>query len=179
MEVLIVMALIGILAGWAVTRFSATRYKMDANIRFLQNALIGAQQTAISRNVAVQVMFDASSSTGHRLRILLDADDDGTVAVSETVSYRPLDGALFLSPATTIDGALPAYATGAGLVTGRPALMQAIRIGPNGALAGDVVVYIGTSTARPNEMRALAIVGATARTSFWSHANGSWVRRDY
>lgn len=178
-EILTVMALIGILAGWAVTRFTSARYRMDANIRLLQNVLIAAQQTAIARNFPVQVMFDASSATDHRVRILLDADDDGQASVNETVTYRPLDGALFLTPASTIDGALPAYVTGSGLVSGRPALQQAIRIGPNGALGGDVVLYIGTATTRPNEMRALAIIGATARTAFWSHSNGSWARRDY
>ena len=173
------MALIGIVAGWAVTRMTSTRYRMDANIRMLQNALIGAQQTSIARNMPVQVMFDASTENNHRVRILLDADDDGTASVSETVSYRALDGARFLTPSNTIDGELEAYATGPGLVTGRPALQQAIRIAPNGALGGDVVIYIGTAPTRPSEQRALAITGATARTAFWSHATGSWARRDY
>lgn len=178
-EILMVMALIGILAGWAVSRVSTTRYRMDANIRLLQNLLIGAQQTAIARNIHVQLMFDASSDDQHRVRILLDADNDGQVSVSETVTYRALDGARFLSPTTTIDGDTPAYATGSGLVGSRPPLLQAISIGPNGALAGDVVIYIGTVAGRGNDLRALAITGATARTAFWSHAGGSWTRRDY
>ena len=174
-----VMALIGIVAGWAVTRVSSTRYRMDANIRLLQNLLIGAQQTAIARNLHVQLMFDASSTSDHRVRILLDADNDGTASMSETVSYRPLDGAIFLTPTTTIDGATPGYVTGSGLVTGRPALLQALTIAPNGTLAGDVVVYIGTATTQPENLRALSIAGATARTAFWTHAGGQWTRRAY
>lgn len=178
-EILMVMALIGIFAGWAITRVSSSRYRMDANIRLLQNAMLGAQQTAITRNVPVQLMFDASSDSTMRIRVLLDADDDGQVSMNEVVSYRPLTGARFLSPATTIDGATAAYATGPGLVSGRPALMQALRIAPNGTLGGDVVVYIGSAANRPEDFRALAVTGATGRTAHWSYSSGSWVRRSY
>jgi len=178
-EILTVMALIGIFAGWAITRVTSTTYRMDANVRLLQNILLGAQQTAITRNVPVQVMFDASSDSTQRVRVLLDADDDGQVSQNELVSYKPLDGARFLAPSTTIDAATPAYATGPGLVGGRPALMQALRIAPNGSLGGDVVIYIGTAPNRPQDARALAVTGATARTAHWSYANGAWVQRPY
>ncbi|WKW11309.1 prepilin-type N-terminal cleavage/methylation domain-containing protein [Pseudogemmatithrix spongiicola] len=178
-EILVVIILIGLVAGWTVSRFTNMNYRMDANIRMLQNTIIAAQQTAINRNMPVQLMFDASSDSAMRVRILLDADDDGQVSENETVSYRPLDGARFLAPDSTIDGASAAYATGPGLVTGRPALMQALRIAPNGTLGGDVVIYIGTVSSRSYDFRALAVTGATARTAFWSHANGAWRRRSY
>ncbi len=175
-EVLMVMALIGIVSGWAISRVNASGYKMDSNIRMLQNVLIGAQQTAITRNVNVQVMFDAANS---RVRTLLDADNDGTASNGETVTYRGLDGARFLTPSTSIDGAAVFYMTGPGVIeTGNP-LQRAIRIAPNGALSGDVVVYLGTAAARLQDLRALAITGATARTAFWSRATGAWRRRDY
>jgi prepilin-type N-terminal cleavage/methylation domain-containing protein len=179
LEILMVMTLIGIVSGWMVARFTSARYRMDANVRLIQNVIIGAQQSAISRGIPVQVVFDASGESGHRMRVLLDADDDGQVSVNETVSYRPLSGALFLAPDSTLDAATPAYATGPGLVTGRPALQQAIRIGPNGTLGGDVVIYIGTAVTRPTEMRAVIITGATARTAFWTRSSGSWTRREY
>jgi prepilin-type N-terminal cleavage/methylation domain-containing protein len=175
-EVLLVMTLIGIVAGWAISRFSVSGYRMDTNIRMLQNALIGAQQTAITRNVNVQVMFDAVNA---RVRVLLDTDNDGTASANETVTYRWLDGARFLTPTKSIDGDPEFYMTGLGVIeTGNP-LQRAIRIAPNGALSGDVVVYIGTEAGRTADLRALAITGATARTAFWSHMTGAWRRREY
>jgi prepilin-type N-terminal cleavage/methylation domain-containing protein len=175
-EIMMVMVLIGIVAGFAVSRVNVTGYRMDSNIRLLQNALIGAQQTAITRNTHVQVMFDA---TQHRVRILQDTDNDGTVGVSETVVYRALDNARFLTPATTLDGALAIYLTGPGVIeTGNP-LQRAIRFAPNGSLSGDVVLYIGSTSDRPDDMRALTIVGATGRTGFWSHGGGAWAQRNY
>lgn len=174
-----VMILIGIISGWIVTRLTTRRYQMDASVRLIQNAVMSSQQTAISRGIPVQLMFDASGTTAHRIRILLDADDDGTASMSETVTYRPIGGAAFLAPDSTIDGATPAYVTGPGLLAGRPALQQAIRIGPNGTLDGDVIVYIGSAPNRPTEMRAIVITGATGRTAFWTRASGGWTRREY
>jgi prepilin-type N-terminal cleavage/methylation domain-containing protein len=175
-EIIMVMALIGIVAGWSITKFRASGYRMDSNIRMLQNALIGAQQTAITRNVTVVIRFDADS---HRILVHQDADGDDAVGASEVSSYRPLfDGARFIVPDSTIDGAPANYITGAGVVELAGA-KRAIRIAPNGSLTGDVVVYLGTISARPADMRALTIVGATARTAFWSRSSGSWRQRDY
>jgi prepilin-type N-terminal cleavage/methylation domain-containing protein len=175
-EILMVVVLIGIVVGFAISRVNFTAYRMDANIRLLQNVLIGAQQTAITKNVEVQVMFDAAND---RVRVLQDADGDDAVSTSETVTYRALDNASFLTPTTTVDGALAFYLTGSGVVeTGNP-LQRAVRFTPNGALSGDVVIYIGFSADRPDDMRALAVTGATARTTFWSHGSGAWRVRAY
>ena len=175
-EILMVLALIGIVAGFAVTRISFWGFRMDANIRLMQNVIIGAQQTAITKNVPVQVMFDANF---HRVRILQDYNNNGVMDVSDTVRYRPLaDGAQFQAPPNTIDGVAAAYMTGAGVVeTGNP-LQLSIRIAPNGSLSGDAVVYIGSPRRRDEDFRALTIVGATARTGFWSRGGGAWRRRD-
>lgn len=171
-----VIALIGIITGFAVSRFNYRGYRMDANIRFLQNVIIGAQQTAITRNVTVQVMFDANAQ---RVRILQDFNGNGTMDASDSVRYRPLfEGAEFQSPASTIDGQPAAYMTGPGVVaTGNP-LQLALRIAPNGSLSGDVVVYIGSTTRVTSEQRAMTVVGATARTGFWSRATGTWTQRN-
>ena len=175
-EIIMVMALIGIVAGWSITKFRASGYRMDANIRMLQNTLIGAQQTAITRNVTVVLRFDVDSQ---RVLVHQDADGDDAVGAGEIFSYRPLfDGARFLVPDSTIDGATTNYVTGGGVVELAGA-KRAIRIRPNGSLSGDAVVYVGTIASRKTDMRALAIIGATARTAFWSRGSGAWRQRDY
>lgn len=175
-EILAVIALVAVVVGFAVTRVSFWGFRMDANIRLLQNVIIGAQQTAITKNVAVQVMFDANN---HRARILQDYNNNGVMDATDTVRYRPLaDGAMFLSPPETIDGTAAAYITGPGVVeTGNPQ-QRAVRIGPNGALSGDAVVYIGSPRRLPEDFRAMTIIGATARTGFWSRAGGAWRQRN-
>lgn len=175
-EVLLVIVLIGIIAGFALSKINYRGYRMDANIRLMQNVIIGAQQMAITRNVTVQVMFDANAN---RVRILQDFNSDGVMDASDSVRYRPLaEGAQFQAPPTTLDGAMAAFVTGPGRIeTGNP-MQLAIRIAPNGTLSGDVVVYVGSASRRPLDMRALTIVGATARTGFWSYGSGTWRQRD-
>jgi prepilin-type N-terminal cleavage/methylation domain-containing protein len=175
-EILMVVALIGVVVGFAVSRVNYWSFRMDANVRLLQNVIIGAQQLAITRNVNVQLMFDANA---HRVRILQDYNNDGVMDASDSVRYRPLaDGAQFLAPPTTIDGAAAAYMTGPGVInTGNP-LQLAIRIAPNGSLSGDVVIYVGSPRQLPEDFRAVTIVGATSRTAFWSRGGGAWRKRD-
>ena len=175
-EVLMVVVLIGIVVGFAVSRVDFRAFRMDANIRFLQNAIIGARQTAITKNVTVQVMFDA---TEHRVRILQDFDGNGQMDASDSVRYRPLfEGAAFQSPPTTIDGAAAAYMTGPGVIQPGNALQLAIRIAPNGSVSGDAVIYVGAADLAPNNLRAMTIIGATGRTGFWSRAAGRWLQRN-
>lgn len=175
-EILMVITLIGIIAGFAVSRVDYRGYRMDSNIRFLQNVIIGAQQAAITRNVTVQLMFDANAQ---RVRVLMDYNGNGVMDASDSVRYRPLfDGAEFQAPTSTIDGATAAYLTGPGVVeTGNP-LQLALRILPNGSLSGDVVVYVGSAARQATDLRAMTVAGATARTGFWSYAAGSWRQRN-
>ena len=175
-EILMVIALIGLVTGFAITRFSYWSYRMDANIRLMQNVIIGAQQLAITRNVTVQVMFDA---TANRIRVLQDFNANGVMDASDSARYRPLaDGAQFGTPPTTIDGATASYMTGPGVIETGNALQRALRISPNGSVSGDAVVYIGSPRALPEDFRALTVVGATARTGFWTRAGGAWRQRD-
>jgi prepilin-type N-terminal cleavage/methylation domain-containing protein len=171
-EILMVMALIGIVAGWAVSRVSLSSYRLDAAVRMLQNLVIGAQQTAITRNVEVTLRFDRNN---HRVETRFVVD--GT----EIVTARVLpEGARFLIPTVGIDGAASDFVGGAG-ADGSPGVTfsRDVRIAPNGTMTGDVVVYVGTAAARPNDQRAVAITGATTRTAVWSYGSGAWRRRDY
>ncbi len=175
-EILMVIALIGLVIGFAVTRVSFWGYRMDANIRLMQNVIIAAQQSAITKNVPVLVMFDANNN---RMRILSDYNNNGVMDATDSVRYRPLaDGAQFQAPPTTIDGAAAAYMTGPGVVENGNPQQLSIKIFPNGSLSGDAVVYIGSPRALAVDFRALTIVGATARTGFWSRAGGAWRKRD-
>lgn len=172
-EVLMVVALIGIVAGWAYTRVNIVGYRMDAGIRMLQNTIIGAQQTAITRGTEVTLRFDRQN---HRIetRFMLNG--------SEKVTTRVLpEGSRFLIPAVGIDGQPSDFVGGLGASdVGGVTYARDVVIAANGAIPkGDVVIYLGSTNARPTDRRALAITGATTRTAFWSFGSGAWARRDY
>jgi hypothetical protein len=167
------VGLIGIFAGWAVTRVNLGGYKMDAAARMLQNVIIGAQQTAITRSTDVTLRFDRQNS-----RVEMRFLQNG----SERVVTRPLpDGADFFIPSSGINGSASDFVGGPGAETaGGTTYIRDVRIAANGTVPrGDFVLYLGTSSARPQDQRALAVKGATTRTTFWSFNSGSWLVRDY
>ena len=182
-EIIGALAIIGIAAGMAVYRVNYWRYRMDGNARLVQNFIIAAQQVAVRKNVQVQVMLDADA---HRLRRIEDYNANGLMDTGDTASYRPLqEGARFAAPGTTVDGATPAILTGPGARETGNALQRAFLISPAGQLlsatgsgAGDVVLYLGSPRGLANDARAVAVVGATGRTVFYSNARGSWRKGD-
>lgn len=171
-EILLVVSLIGIFAGWAVTRVNLGGYRIDAASRMVQNVIIGAQQTAITRATDVTLRFDRQN---HRVETRFQFNG------SERVVTRPLpEGARFLIPAESVDGAAADFASGPGVETSGLTHVRDVRIAPNGTVPrGDFVVYLGTVSTRPNDLRALAVRGATTRVTFWTHNGGAWAVRGY
>ena len=171
-EIALVITLIGIVVGWAVTRVNLSGYRIDAASRMVQNAIIGAQQTAITRATDVTLRFDRTAQ-----KVGLRFMQDG----SQRVVTRPLpEGARFQIPATGIDGVAADFAAGPGIETTGTAFIREVVIAANGTVPrGDFTVYLGTTTSRPNDLRALAVKGATTRVTFWTHNGGRWAVRDY
>lgn len=172
-EIMLVIALIGIFATWAVTRVNLGGFKMDAAARMLQNVIIGAQQTAITRSTDVTLRFDRQNS-----KVEVRFMEGG----SQRVVTRPLpDGTGFFIPSVGTSGAASDFVGGPGAVAvGGTTFMRDVTIAANGTVPrGDVFVYLGTSAARPQDQRALAVKGATMRTTLWSFNSLSWAVRDY
>lgn len=179
LEIIGVLVIAGIAAGIAVYRLNYWRYRMDGGARLVQNFIIAAQQVAVRKNVQVQVMLDAGA---HRLRRIEDYNANGVMDIADTAMYRTLqDGARFASPMTTIDGAPAAILTGPGARETGNALQRAFLISPAGQLlpatpsgAGDVVIYLGSPRGVATDARAVAVIGATGRTVFYSNVTGTW-----
>ena len=173
-ELAIVLAVLAILAAIALPNIDFARYRMDANARTVQNQFIQQQLTAIQRNmpVIVTIVYDQG-----RLTITEDANSNGVGDAGERTYNRSLvEGAKFVTPPVSIDGATPYYATGPGLTyVNLSYLYPTVTFYPNGSTSGDVVVYIGSSGGRLSDMRALQITGATSKVKFWRmQSNGTW-----
>jgi prepilin-type N-terminal cleavage/methylation domain-containing protein len=173
-EMSIVLALIAILVAIALPNIDFARYRMDANARTVQNQFIAQQLNAISKNMPMiaTVVYDQ----GH-LTITEDANSNGLADATEYTYNRALvEGAQFITPPVTIDGAAPYYATGPGLTyLNQTYLYPTVTFYPNGSTSGDVVVYIGSTAGRRTDMRALQITGATSKIKFYRMtSDGTW-----
>ena len=170
---LIAVSVLAIMVRIALPRVSLNRYRMDGAARLVQTVLTVGQQTAIQRGAPVLVIGDASASP-NRLEIVVDANGDGSFTLGERRQYRALpEGAVFLAPGSTVDGATAAIATGSGVTFPATARWQ-VTFSPGGGATGDAVVYLGTSSTRDDDRRAVGLTGATARTRFWRRRDGSW-----
>lgn len=177
-EMSIALAIIVILAAIALPNIDFKRYRMDANARTVQNQFIAQQINAIQKNrpMIVTIVYDQG-----RLTITEDMNANGVGDSTEYTYNRTLvEGAQFVMPPTTIDGATPYYATGPGLTyLNQTYLYPTVTFYPNGSTSGDVVIYIGTTAGRLQDMRALQITGATSKVRFWRMlADGTWKLAD-
>jgi prepilin-type N-terminal cleavage/methylation domain-containing protein len=177
-EMSIALAIIVILAAIALPNIDFKRYRMDANARTVQNQFIAQQINAIQKNMPmiVTIVYDS----GH-LAITEDANANGIADAAEYTYNRVLvEGARFVTPPSTIDGATPYYATGPGLTyLNQTYLYPTVTFYPNGSTSGDVVIYIGSSDGRLQDMRALQITGATSKVKFWRMmSDGTWKLAD-
>lgn len=173
-EMSIVLALIAILVAIALPNIDFSRYRMDANARTVQNQFIAQQLNAVSKNMPMiaTIVYDQ----GH-LTITEDANSNGLADPTEYTYNRALvEGAQFVTPPVTIDGATPYYATGPGLTyLNQTYLYPTVTFYPNGSTSGDVVVYIGSTSGRLQDMRALQITGATSKIKFYRMmSDGTW-----
>lgn len=177
------MGLIGLIVGAFAVRIDVWRYRMDGNVRFVQNVILGAQQLAVSQNVMVGLTFDA---TAHRIGVWRDADGDLRLSESELVTWRALlDGAEFRNPPTTVNGALATFLNGPGVVEVANPNLPRIGISQNGSIrpasgqaSGDFFVYLGAPAGRSRHARAVSVLGPTAKSTGWSLASGEWKRID-
>lgn len=184
-EMAIIAGVVAIIAAVAIPNINFQRYRMDAAMRNIQNQLIGAQYTAVQRNVPVILTFFYCQA---QFRIVIDLNSSGTWNSNEPRNWRTLsDGSQFTIPPTTIDGAAPYYATGPGL-TYLNASGQAITCRtsptmtfyPNGSTSGDVVVYIGSGKSTDlASFRAVQIFGSTSKLYLWRMtSDGTWKKSD-
>lgn len=176
-----VVAVIAIVAGVMLSNIDFARYRLDAATRGVQNQIIAAATTAVQRNRPVIVTFMYNQN---QFRLVVDLNSDGVwTTPGETRVWRTIsDGARFVIPPKTIDGAFPYFATGPGVsyinATGQTAtcmICPTFTLYPNGSSSGDVVVYLGTKASRKSDYRAVQIYGSTSKVHIWRmDSGGNW-----
>lgn len=172
-EMAIALALMAIMAALALPAIDFNRLRMDGNARLVQNQLLWAQSQAVQRNmqVLVELYYDRK-----QFRIVEDSTADGSYTSGEREIYRSLsENMAFATPPSTIDGATPYYATGAGVSLVGGGNYPQITFYPNGSSSGDAVIYLGSPNGRVQDHRAIKVSGATSKMYFYRMgANGVW-----
>jgi prepilin-type N-terminal cleavage/methylation domain-containing protein len=172
-ELVVAMALVLILAGFALPRWNTARFQADAAANMVRSTLQRAQRLAVQRQHDQVVSFDTA---GRRVRLLDDANNDLQVSAGERVTWTALpDGGFFVIPATTLGGAsatAPIEGFGIDVADGFPSIL----FRRNGSSSAGIEVFVAAGAGEPTSQRALLLTRATGRVELWRHSTTGWVK---
>lgn len=175
LELMLVITIMGMMAGIALTRIDLA--KMDANtaVQVLSTSMVAAQREAITKQHDVILTFDAAERT---VRMIWDRDSDGVIDAGERIRAIPLEGRVGF-------GLGGAAARGFGAnpinfdrdINGDPALI----FHRNGSASGIGGFYITSTRAMADakyktDTRAVEIIRATGRTEWYRYTGSDWKR---
>lgn len=175
-EMLVVVTIIGIMAGLALPAIDVTRFKVESGLQSVGSTLQAAQREAVGRQHNVPVSFDVLQSA---IVVHFDANNDGVANNGERVRFWPMDAALVFSrgpaPARAFGGTPVSFPNGP---NGLPTVT--FRRNGSASLAGGLYITSRQAVAglakRQNDTRAVEIVRATGRIEWFRYSGGQWRR---
>lgn len=176
-EMVMVLAFIGVLAAMVVPRGNTATYQTRAVMDAVGTTLLSAQRLALTRQHDVVVSFDRDQDV---FRMLYDADNDGERDDGEHVRVVPLgEGVTFgRGPAPALAAHPGGPVTFSQTRDGDPA----VTFRRSGSASASGAVYLTSvvaerTDARPEDAKAIEIVRATGRPSWYHYVPGSgWER---
>jgi len=172
-ELIVVLAVVGVLASMAAPRFEPGRWRADSGAQELMVALIGAQRLAVLRqhDVSVTFLIDERALEIHR-----DLNNNGVVDAGEDVRLVEL-------PETIGFGLGPTPSLSADPVLATVTFRDGPR-GPrlvyhrNGSASEAGRIYLrarfGSLSEDAESSRALAVERATGEVRCFSYRTGTW-----
>lgn len=169
-ELLIVLVLMSSLAGMAMPRINYVALRLDGNVRSVRGVLQQAWRSAVQNQHDILVSIDTS---GRRMRVVEDQNNDGLITAGERITWRPLeDGVKFEAPGVGVFGAVTGAVVGSGLrtVTAYPT----ITFRRNGLASGDVEIYLSAKYKTVLHRRAITLAQQPGRTDWFRQVNTVW-----
>jgi prepilin-type N-terminal cleavage/methylation domain-containing protein len=170
-ELLIVITMIAILAGFAIPRIDFVKARSDAAARLVRGQLQTAQRLAIQRQYNILVSFDVARN---RIRIVEDQNNNGAAESTERILWRSLEEqARFASPPSGISVGGSAIA-GSDLRTldGMPT----ITFRRDGSASGNAEIYISSPRSLGKDFRGVVVTESTGRAEWFRYDGSTWKR---
>lgn len=172
-EVLTILAVLGIVTALAVPRIDFQRYQIDGAMQAVGSTLLAAQRTAVQEGHNVVVAFDVA---GSRVRVHSDTDNDLAMDDGERLTFEPLGESVRFGR-----GGAPSFFSKPQAVTfaGRQGALPAVVFYRNGAASEEGGFHLTSARALSSpeyshDTRALRIERATGRPSWFRQQSSSW-----
>lgn len=171
-EMIVVLAVIGILSSIMLPRLDTLKYRVNANARTLVSTLNYSQRLAVSLQHDVRVAFDVG---GRRLRVHEDANNNNVIDPGERVSFVPLEEGIAFGRGTA--AALPFGGANIALTRTQDG-MPVLIFRRDGTASENGGFYLNTTrgltAGLATDTRALEIVRSPGKIVYWTNASGSW-----
>lgn len=177
LEVLLVVAIIGILAAVALPRIDLYRIQANSAVQIMSTTMVAAQREALTKQHDMILTFDLPN---RRVRLVWDANSNSVVDANERTRTIPLDDRI-----TFGRGGAPARAFGAGAINFNKTIngLPALIFHRNGSASGIGGFYVTSTravldgtTKWNRDTRAVEIVRATGRTEWFKYNGTAWTR---
>jgi prepilin-type N-terminal cleavage/methylation domain-containing protein len=173
-EMLVIIVLLGILAGISLSKLDFTRMRVNTESMHLGSELAYAQRLAISLQHDVHVQFDPATNS---FAMHEDANNDGVVQLAERVRRTTLEqGVVFGRGAAAIlpqvGGADIAYASVGGFPT-----LDFRRDGSANQSGGVYLTSVraaGGASDLAKDAVAIEVIRSTGRLVRWRFSSGTW-----
>ena len=174
-EIVMVMALIGILAAIAVPRLDFQAYRINGAVRGLNGLLSRAQRIAVTNQYSVNVVFDVNTNA---IKLHEDDDNDNVMDPNERVRTYPVGEGVVYGL-----GGAPArlYAAAPISFTRRLNGMPELIFRRDGSASENGGFYITTANApasgRTSDARSIEVIRATGRSEWYRYTATGWQRK--
>ncbi len=171
LELVGVLAIIGILAMVAYPRINVVAMNQDAAARQVRTTIQKAQRLAVTRQFDVVVSFDTANAT---VRVLEDANNNAVADATETRYWYPIEtGARFRVPPAGVSGPTTTSVEGPSLTTvdGFPSVI----FRRDGSASSEMAIYMISPRAESADWRAVTVTSSTGRADWWKYL-GTWKR---
>lgn len=174
-ELLSVVAIIGIMALVALPRVRVEQASVDGAVRTVSMALMVAQREAVSRGHNVLVVFDTSH---HVVRTVWDRNNNFEIDPGEKTRPFPIPERVVLGRGEGV----PAFNSASDAVPSLRVVddMPAIALQRNGSADRSMTMYFTSARSRrgigEKDTRAMKFERATGRPTWYVWSGGSWRR---
>jgi prepilin-type N-terminal cleavage/methylation domain-containing protein len=173
-EIVMVLVIIGLVAGIALPSVDFTKYRVDSAMRGIGTTLVAAQRYAVTRQHDEIILFDASTNA---IRVLDDANNNGTADTDERVRAVSMGDAVVLGRASAnADPIGTGPVTFTRMVDGFPALT----FHRNGATSEYGGFYLTSVRAtrdpsKSTDARLIVVERSTGHVSWFKYNGSTWV----
>jgi len=176
-EMLMVIALIGLVAAFAVPKLNFSAYRVNGAVRGTVGLLARAERLAVTDQSNVNVLFDVANNA---IKIHEDANNDNVMDPGERVRSYPLgEGVVYGRAGAPVR-----------LYTGTPTSFSRTQGGMpevifrrDGSASENGGFYITTATAlnangsRPQDARSIELIQSTGRIEWYQYNGSTWIKK--